>query len=47
VQRTDFSVHISLISLDRELLRTLEPGAPSPSSRLRTIERLSAARIPV
>jgi DNA repair photolyase len=45
--RTDFGVHVSLISLDRDLLRELEPGAPSPSARLRAIERLSAADIPV
>jgi DNA repair photolyase len=46
-RRTDFSVHISLISLDAELLRRLEPGAPPPKSRLRVIERLSACGIPV
>jgi DNA repair photolyase len=45
--RTDFSVHISLISLDAELLHRLEPGAPPPKSRLRAIERLSACGIPV
>ncbi len=46
-RRTNFTVHISLISLDAELLRRLEPGAPPPASRLRAIERLSAAGIPV
>jgi DNA repair photolyase len=46
-RRTDFSVHISLISLDAELLHRLEPGAPPPKSRLRAIERLSACGIPV
>ena len=46
-ERTDFSVHMSLISLDAELLRRLEPGAPPPASRLRAIERLSNAGIPV
>ncbi len=45
--RTDFTVHVSLISLDRELLRKIEPGAPAPASRLRAIERLAAAGIPV
>jgi DNA repair photolyase len=45
--RTDFSVNISLISLDRDLLRTLEPGAPAPSSRLHAIDRLAAAGVPV
>jgi DNA repair photolyase len=42
-----FTVHVSLISLDRDLVRKLEPGAPAPASRLRTIERLAAAGIPV
>ncbi len=46
-RRTDFGVNMSLISLDRELLHKLEPGAPSPASRLRAIERLSQAGIPV
>lgn len=46
-RHTDFRVNISLISLDRDLLRTLEPGAPSPAARLRAVERLSAAEIPV
>ncbi len=46
-RRTDFSVHISLISLDANLLKRLEPGAPPPASRLRAIERLSAAGVPV
>lgn len=46
-RRTDFSVNVSLISLDRDLLRKLEPAAPAPASRLRAIERLSAAGIPV
>jgi len=45
--RADFSVNISLISLDRELLRTLEPGTPAPSSRLRAMERISSAGIRV
>jgi DNA repair photolyase len=46
-RRTDFSVHISLISLDADLIARLEPGAPPPKSRLRAVERLSAAGIPV
>jgi DNA repair photolyase len=46
-RRTDFSVHISLISLNADLLRRLEPGAPPPKSRLRAIERLTASGIPV
>src|SRR5438105_8220485 len=45
--RADFSVNVSLISLDRQLLRKLEPGTPAPSSRLRAMERLAAAGIRV
>jgi DNA repair photolyase len=46
-RRTDFGVNVSLISLDQDLLRRLEPGAPSPANRLRAVERLSQAGIPV
>ncbi|MPZ14145.1 MAG: radical SAM protein [Chloroflexi bacterium] len=46
-EHTEFVVHVSLISLDRELLRKLEPGAPTPESRLRAMQRLSAAGVPV
>jgi DNA repair photolyase len=42
-----FSVNVSLISLDTELLQKLEPGAPTPRARLETISRLAAAGIPV
>ncbi|HZT08717.1 MAG TPA: radical SAM protein [Chloroflexota bacterium] len=45
--RTEFAVNVSLITLDREIARTIEPGAPAPMSRLRAIERLGAAGIPV
>lgn len=34
------SVHISLISIDRELARRLEPRAPTPEARLRALARL-------
>jgi DNA repair photolyase len=40
------SVHVSLITLDPELWKRVEPGAPPPKSRLRAIERLSSAGIP-
>lgn len=46
-RRAGFAVNMSLISLDRDLLHKLEPGAPTPASRLETIDRLSAAGIPV
>lgn len=42
---TDFAVHISLITLDRELWRRIEPGTPPPDSRLRLLERLRASGI--
>src|SRR5687768_112927 len=34
------SVHISLITIDRELARRLEPRAPTPDARLRALARL-------
>lgn len=34
------SVHISLITLDRELARRIEPRAPTPDARLRALARL-------
>ena len=34
------SVHISLITLDRDLARRLEPRAPTPDARLRALARL-------
>ncbi|MEM7598939.1 MAG: PA0069 family radical SAM protein [Pseudomonadota bacterium] len=40
-------VGISLTTLDADLSRRMEPRAPSPKRRLQTIERLSAAGIPV
>jgi DNA repair photolyase len=39
------SIHLSLISLDRELARRLEPRAPTPESRLRALARLREAGI--
>jgi DNA repair photolyase len=44
---TQVSVHMSLITRDRDLWRRIEPGAPSPENRLRTISRLRAAGVPV
>jgi DNA repair photolyase len=41
------TVSISLPFLDAEKARAMEPYAPAPSRRLRTIERLAAAGIPV
>ncbi len=41
------TVHVSLISIDRELARKLEPRAPTPEARLRGIARLRANDIDV
>src|SRR5688500_7661725 len=39
-RHNEVSVHISLISVDRELARRLEPRAPTPEARLRALARL-------
>jgi len=39
-------VQMSLISLDRQLLRRLEPRAPSPEARLTALSKLSDREIP-
>src|SRR5437773_9128420 len=41
IQRhNQISVHISLITIDRDLARRLEPRAPTPEARLRALARL-------
>lgn len=45
--RSRISVHVSLITVDRELARRLEPRAPTPEARLRAIARLRAQGIEV
>jgi DNA repair photolyase len=45
--RSRLTIHLSLITLDRELARRIEPRAPTPQARLRALERLSAAGIDV
>lgn len=44
---TEFAVNVSLISLRPEVWRRLEPHTPPPASRLRAVERLAAAGVPV
>lgn len=39
------SIHISLITLDRELARRIEPRAPTPEARVRALARLREAGI--
>jgi DNA repair photolyase len=46
-RRNEISVHISLITLDRELARRLEPRAPTPESRLRAVARLREVGVEV
>ncbi len=46
-QRSRLTIHLSLITLDRELARRVEPRAPTPEARLRALRRLSAAGIDV
>lgn len=41
------TVHISLITLYRDLARRIEPRAPTPESRLRAVRRLSEAGLDV
>jgi DNA repair photolyase len=41
------AVYVSITTLDPELARTLEPRAASPARRLRTIETLAKAGVPV
>jgi DNA repair photolyase len=46
-ERSSLSVHLSLVTLDRRLARQLDPGAPSPERRLRTVRTLSDAGLHV
>jgi DNA repair photolyase len=46
-RRARLTVHVSLITLDHELARRIEPRAPTPEARLRAIERLAAAGVRV
>ena len=46
-KRAGFHVSVSLPFFDAELARALEPYAPSPERRLRTVERLVAAGLDV
>src|SRR6266567_124594 len=42
---SDLSIHISLITLNRDLARRLEPRSPTPESRVRALARLREAGI--
>jgi DNA repair photolyase len=45
--RSALTIHLSLITLDRELARRIEPRAPTPEARVRALERLADAGIDV
>jgi DNA repair photolyase len=44
-ERSRLSIHISLTSMDRRVLRALEPRAPTPEKRLQALSELRAAGI--
>lgn len=44
---SQINIHVSLITVDRDLARRIEPRAPTPEARLRAIARLSEAGIRV
>ncbi len=46
-RRSRVTIHLSLITLDRDLARRLEPRAPTPEARLRALGRLSEAGLDV
>jgi DNA repair photolyase len=45
--RSRFTLHLSLITLDRDLARRIEPRAPTPEARVRAVRRLRDAGIDV
>ena len=45
--RSRVTIHLSLITLDRDLARRIEPRAPTPDARLRALGRLRAAGVDV
>lgn len=44
-RHSDVSVHISLITLNRDLARRIEPRSPTPEARIRALARLREAGI--
>lgn len=46
-ERHTVQVHVSLITVDRELARRLEPRAPTPEARLQAVRRLADAGLSV
>jgi DNA repair photolyase len=46
-ERSRLSIHLSLITVNRDLARLIEPRAPTPGARLRALARLRQAGIDV
>ena len=46
-ERSALTVHLSLITMRRELARLIEPRAPTPDARIRALARLRAAKVDV
>jgi DNA repair photolyase len=46
-ERSALTIHLSLITMRRELARLIEPRAPTPDARIRALGRLRAAGIDV
>ena len=46
-ERSALTVHLSLITMRRDLARLIEPRAPTPDSRVRAVARLRAAGVDV
>jgi DNA repair photolyase len=42
-ERSDVTIHLSLITVDAPLLRKLEARSPAPTARLRALEKLARA----
>ncbi|HEX7606597.1 MAG TPA: radical SAM protein [Usitatibacter sp.] len=47
MRNSSLHVHVSLITVDRELARRIEPRAPTPEARLRAVRRLRESGIAV
>lgn len=47
MRHSSLSIHLSLITLNRDLARRLEPRAPTPDARVRALRRLREAGIDV
>jgi len=46
-ERHAVAVHLSIITLDARVIRTVEPRSPLPHTRLRAVRRLADAGVPV